>query len=363
MRRRQGRTAALVLAFLLLFLLAAPAAFAETVRESVPREWGQIVDQAPLTADEFQELSFSELLGLLGDSIQEAAASPLALLAKLCGLLVLTGAARSLCAEKQAGLASLLDVVVTLSAFLLCSGSLLGLMETLQQAIESSRTYLTAFIPVFASVLTACGQAGSALIYTGMFFTGTSLIANLLCGVGFPLTRACMAFCAAGCACDIIDLPKLAKLLCRSVKWLLTVCSTAFTMLMTLQGVFAQSADSAALKTGKLLIGSSVPVVGKAVSDAMGSVLAGMKVLKGSVGFAMIAVIAAAFLPLVLQCVVYRMVFAAGELASGAIGSKKCEALFSGLAECVGLCLSMSFFFAFVVIAATMLMIFLGTGG
>ena len=62
---------------------------------------------------------------------------------------------------------------------------------------------------------------------------------------------------------------------------------------------------------------SGVPVVGRAISDAMGSVLAGLKMLKGTVGFAVIAVIAASFLPLLIQCCAYHLVFSAGNIVEG----------------------------------------------
>ena len=80
-----------------------------------------------------------------------------------------------------------------------------------------------------------------------------------------------------------------------------------FGALIGLQGIFAQSADTLALKTGKFLLSSGVPVVGRAISDAMGSVLAGLKMLKGTVGFAVIAVIAVSFLPLLIQCCAYHL--------------------------------------------------------
>ena len=136
-----------------------------------------------------------------------------------------------------------------------------------------------------------------------------------------------------------------------------------FGALISLQGVFAQSADTLALKTGKFILGSSIPVVGKAVSDAMGSVLAGLKMLKGGVGFAAVAVVAAAFLPMMLHCVAYQFFFVALQSVAGALELHRTEKLLGGLGQCAGLLLAMAFFFCFVVVSATMVMILLGNGG
>lgn len=350
------------LAFLcLVCLLCAPAAFAEQ-EDAIPREWEDVISDAPVTAQEFMDLAPGEMAAAAGRLLAEGAQAPLRLAGRTLAVLLLAGAVRSLCPDKGSA-ASLLDAVVALSVFSLCSASLLGVVEMLGAALESSRVYLAAFIPVFASAMAACGQTSGALVYAGLFFTGVNLIAGVLCAVGLPVTQVCLSLCAAGCVCDVVDLTKLAKLVCKWCKWLLGACATAFTALMTLQSAFAQSADSAALKTGKFLLGSSIPLVGKALSDAMGSVLASLRMLKGSIGFAAVAVIAAAFLPVIAQCVAYKLVFAAGELASGALGSKKSEALFAGLADCAGLYVSMAFFFSFIVVCATVLMVLLGGAG
>ena len=81
----------------------------------------------------------------------------------------------------------------------------------------------------------------------------------------------------------------------------------------------------------------------------MGSVLAGLKMLKGTVGFAVIAVIAASFLPLLIQCCAYHLVFSAGNIVASATGGTKSAKLLSGLSDCVSLYISMVVFFSLIV--------------
>lgn len=347
-----------VLVFLL--ALAAPC-FAES---AVPDSWNETIAEAPMTLEEFQQEDAGGWLSGILTSLRQQLRSPLALLGKLCGVLILAAAVQALCSSKGTGdVGELVEIVVALAAFSLCAGVLTGLLQALGQALESSKTYLVSFIPVFASALTACGQPGGAAIYSGLFFTVASLVATVLCSVGLPLVRICIAFGAADSAGAPLELGKLSSGLCKWIQTLLGFCATVFTALMTLQGVFAQSADSVALKTGKFLLGSSVPVVGRAISDAMGGVLAGLKLLKGSLGFAAVAVIAALFLPLIVECFLYQVVFAVSGMVAAALGSKRAEQLFSSLADCVGLCMSMAFFFSFLVVCTTMLMILFGSGG
>lgn len=95
----------------------------------------------------------------------------------------------------------------------------------------------------------------------------------------------------------------------------------------------------------------------------MGSVLAGLKMLKGTVGFAVIAVIAASFLPLLIQCCAYHLVFSAGKHRGVGNGRHQSAKLLSGLSDCVSLYISMVVFFSLIVISSTLVMILLGNGG
>lgn len=330
----------------------------------LPEEWDRIVEEAPMTTQEFSAMTLPDWLAWLTEQLRQSMERPLRLFARLCGVLLLAAVGQSFCADRSTPeLLGLVDTVAALAVFALCAAPVIALTELLEDAVQASRTYLVSFIPVFASVLTACGQAGSAALYSGTFFSIAMVIADVLCRVGLPFSRLLLAMTAASAASGTQTLGRLTEEVCKWTKWLMTLCATVFGALIGLQGVFAQSADTLALKTGKFIFGSSVPVVGRAISDAMGSVLAGMKLVKGTVGFAAIAAIAAAFFPLLLQCCVYRLLFAAGELAALAFGGGKGAKLLSGLAECVGLYISMIVFFSLIVTSATMLMILLGNGG
>lgn len=255
------------------------------------------------------------------------------------------------------------DMITAISIFLLCSPLLLGLEQQLKTSLENCRTYLAVFIPVFTSAMVSCGQAGSAAVYGGLFLGLSNFIAAVLCNIGISVLQVLLVLSACGIIETPVDFSALTRGISKWCRWLLTFCATVFGTLLTLQSVFAQSADTLALKTGKFLLSSSIPVVGKAVSDAMGSVLAGMKLLKGSIGFAAVAVVALTFLPLIVQCLFCQILFALGEIGSGATGNSTCGKLFRNLSDFISLNLAMIIFFSFVVISTTILMILLGNGG
>lgn len=324
-----------------------------------PENWQQVMEDSPMTQQEFQEQTAQGWLSLALDGIKQAAQEPIRMFLKLCGVLLLLAAAKTICQESELQF----EWLAALCIFALCCQDFTELLAQMQTALEESKAYLVTFVPVFVSVLASCGQAGSAAVYGGIFFTTALFLCDMICSVGLPAIRVFLAFHATGCVGGGVDLSSLAASMGRAVKWVLGLCATLFGALISLQGVFAQSADTLALKTGKFLLGSGIPVVGKAVSDAMGSILAGLKMLKGGVGFAAIAVLAAAFVPMMLRCVAYQFFFVALQSVSGAMGLRRTEKLMAGFSQCAGLLLAMAFFFCFIVMSATMLMILLGNGG
>ena len=117
--------------------------------------------------------------------------------------------------------------------------------------------------------MVSCGQAGTAAVYGGLFLGFANLIAALLCNFGVPILQLLLVLNACGIMETPVDFSALTKGIAKWGRWLLTFCATVFGTLLTLQSVFAQSTDTLALKTGKFLLSSSIPVVGKAVSDAL----------------------------------------------------------------------------------------------
>lgn len=75
-----------------------------------------------------------------------------------------------------------------------------------------------------------------------------------------------------------------------------------FVGLLSIKGLLAGAADSAVAKGAKFLIGSFVPVVGGAVSDALGSIVSSLSLVRGATGaFGILAVLLIA-LPVLPSC-------------------------------------------------------------
>ena len=187
-------------------------------QSGIPEEWAQVTQEAPMTAGDFSGMTLSDWLEKGAEILRESLHEPLRLLARLCGLLLLAAVGKSMCTERTSPeLAGLVDTVVTLAVFTLCSSCMLALTGVLQDAIETSRVYIISFVPVFASVLTACGQVGGAALYSGFFFGAAMVMADILCRVGLPLTRVLLALLLVS-----VGIFRLSKIRFSEVRFMMT---------------------------------------------------------------------------------------------------------------------------------------------
>lgn len=123
-----------------------------------------------------------------------------------------------------------------------------------------------------------------------------------------------------GCHAAPARLGTVAKAASRVVTWLLTGSLVLFTGYLTLSGAVSTSADALTVQVTRSAVGA-MPVVGRILSDAAGSVLAGAGVVKNAIGvFGLLGVLAACLGPFVrlgVQYLLYKLTaFLAGMTAA-----------------------------------------------
>lgn len=352
----------LIITVFLIFIFAVPVYAAEKTDQAieVPSEWQQIFDDSPLDLEGLKGLSFPQIISKLAEVFGSNLQKPIKLFSKIIVLLLFASIARGFYPSSLDQAVSILDTVVTLAVFALCATPVLELVNEMILTIDTTKTYISGFVPVFASILVSCGQIGSAAVYSGFFFSTVMLIANFLCTFGLPAIRMLFALSIIDGICNVFDFSKLSAMLMKLAKWALMIGSTIFIVIIGLQTTFADAADTLALKTGKLLFSAGVPVIGRAISDAMSSVYTGLKMIKGTAGIALVGVIAVSYIPLFVQAIIYYVVLTISSAIAGATGNKNCGKMFSGIGD--GITLSMLFllFFCMMAVLATIFMVFTG---
>ncbi len=379
---QKKRTGQGILFFLALLLLVVPAWGAEyDYREGMDsffaEEGEELLDKLPGEAQ-----GLLDRLGLEGisgtvegltpqlffqavwESILEQLRSPLRLLVSLVGILLLCAILESFGASFSAGGAdAILGVIITVFISGILIDPIVACIVDAREVIRNFATFILAFIPVFAGVVTASGQPMTGMAYNLFVFWMCQVTAQLVTAVFLPLLSAYLALSVVSVVCPKLELGGFVGGIKTFVTWSLGLVLTVFIGLMSIQSVVASSGDSIAVKTTKFFIGSMIPVVVGALSDLFIAAQGCIQLVKGTLGAFGIVITALTFLPVLLRCGVWYVAMGLGRVVSELFHLPQITKLLRAVSSTLGIILAVLLYDALLVIISTTLLIVAFRGG
>ena len=231
------------------------------------------------------------------------------------------------------------------------------------QAIQDCSRFIAAFIPVFSSILTVSGQPVTATTYTLFLFAACQVVSQIVSSTLVPLMGIYLALCVTGSLIPGTGILPVAKTVKSVVSWGLGLLLTLFVGLLSLQTMVASGSDTVAAKTAKFLIGSFVPVVGSALSDAFIATQGYLRLLKTAVGAFGALAAAATFLPVFLQTAGWYLMVNLSASVSEMLGIQQTADLLKSTSATLGILLSVTLCFAILVVVSTSLVLIVSMGG
>jgi stage III sporulation protein AE len=113
------------------------------------------------------------------------------------------------------------------------------------------------------------------------------------------------------------------------------------------------SADSVSVKAAKFMLGSFVPVVGTALSDAYSAAQGCLRLIKTTVGAYGILVAAFTFLPALLRVLLWQLLARAAIVAGDILGAGRVSALLRACSSVLGILAAIIMCFALFIIVST----------
>lgn len=340
MRKCMRRYLLLGLALLALTVPVRATELPTEVEEALPREAGRLLSDV----SEWSGSSVTEGLcsiwthlrrdagKLLREQTREAATVLLIVL--LCGLL--NGLQAGTGGEHR-----LLTMAGGLAVTTLTVGSLDSMMRAGAEAMEQMSTFSGVLLPTLAAISAVSGGAVGATVRQTAAVLFSSLLLEAVHGFLMPCVYLYTGVLAAGHCMGDRRLTAVAELLKTVCVRLLTLLLLAFTLYLTVSGIFAGTVDSARVRVAKAAISGTVPVVGGIIAEASESVLAGAGLLRGTVGaFGLLGILALCAYPFLRLGIRYLLYKAAAFLAS-VVGDTELCGLINGLGGAFGLILGM----------------------
>ena len=340
-------------------LSAVPGAQAAGLQDLPGQElWQPYLNAAPQDADSFVHDPVGALLSLLPASPLEMIRQMAHCYADVLLFLLLLILLSFLVGEAADN--ALLELAAAVGCGTLLWGDLMTLAQQVCERMTGWKDYLLGFLPVYSGVLTAGGEANAGAAASGLLLTGLCFLAQCTATVVSPLLQSYLAVSMACCISTQRGLSDTCRatgvLLQKGLRW----AGRLFAVLLGLQRAITVQLDRSTSRLGQLLTGS-VPIVGQALSSAADAVLAGMQLLKSTLGIAALLSIGAEFAPLYLGLLVHLFFLFCCSWLAGIGGLEHCHKLlqcFAEAARCMAAVTAL--FFMLFVVGIVLLML---TGG
>ncbi len=318
-------------------------------------------DSQPISISQLQQMNFTDFLKLLVEEISKNIKKPLLLFLKLCGVFVLAGIFSKIKdGQGDKGVQNAINMVVTISIFILVCNPSLQLLSQVEAALFTSKNAMISFVPIFTSAMVSCGQPATALIYGGIFLSMMTICATMLIKYVLPFVKIFMALCITQGVNKAFNLNSIISFISKAIKWVLGLLATIFVAILSFQTFISQGADSVTMRAGKFLVGSTVPVIGRALSEAIGTVFSGLQLIKGMVGISGIVGILILCLPVLISCICYQIIFYASKAVAEILDNKQASSVLQGFCECISIYIAIILFFALLLIFSTIIMLMAG---
>ncbi len=300
---------------------------ADGMQSALPDETRNFLNQNGINPEDsgfVNRLTAENVFSHIWSFIRSGAKAPLVSGAGILAIALLSAAIGSM--DTWGGSSATVKYATALSAAALISAPALSVIQASINAMKGCSTFMLSFVPIYAVIVASSGGALTAVSMSTLLLTAAQAISYISSFVVVPLLGGYMAISLASAVSPIVSQSGIAEGIKKISFWIMSLMTTVFVGILSIQTAVNASADTLSLKTAKFIVGSSVPVAGTALSEALTTVTASMGLLRSSVGVYGVIACCALFLPLLAELLIWRIMltvtasvsdlFSAGELSS-----------------------------------------------
>lgn len=251
-------------------------------------------------------LTKESVFGHIKDFLLGGAKMPLRSGATILGIILITAAVTALGSFEGALAPAMYASAVAVAAVI--ASPVWAAVSSAVDAAQGSGTFMLSFVPVFASIVALSGGTVTSVSMSALLLGAAEVVVSVASFAVLPLMGGFLGMSVCSAVSPLINNSGVIGGIKKISLWVLSLVTTLFTGILSIQTAVNSAADSLSLKTARFIIGTSVPVAGSALSEAVSTVTASVSLLRSSVGIYGVVALAAILLPIVVELVMWRMV-------------------------------------------------------
>lgn len=364
------RTGSIFILLLVCALLFVPHSFAEETSQDDTgqyysdtleeiRRLGEDAGLSGLDGESVQKLSVGTILSYIGNSLMSALKSPIRLLFFLLAALIGIRLLSSFTGDGN--LSNIYSTVAVVVVAVLILQPVMSLIERMILLTEQVANFVYGFVPVFTGVVISSGQVASGTAYSAIIIGAAQLFSILISSTLMPFICAYLSFGIVGVLQPTMNLSSLQSTIKNGVSFMLALLTTIFVGLFSLQNIVGHAADAQALRAAKLVFSSAIPIVGSAISDAVGSIAGCLQVLKATAGTVGIGGLILIFAPTLIEAGALKLTLTLATIASDVTGSTAASKVLKTLSSALTMLIAVLIAYMLILVVSTAILMSVGS--
>ena len=269
------------------------------------------------------------------------------LLASVLGLIILSSVVSAFSDGSRDGISHAPIGLTSLFIALEVARASASLVSTVSEYLSRLCSLMNVMTPVMSALYVTSGRVTEMSVNSSALMLFVTLTENANTYLLLPFSAAVLALTTVAALGTGGGAGTFSKAAGKVLTWIVASVSAVFSFVMGVQTALARGTDTLAAKAVKMAVGSGVPIVGGAMSEAVTTVGASLSLIKKTAGGAAVVMILLIIVPVLVRVAVSLISlslckgaaeFAGAEAAVSVIsGAKAALASFAALAASSGI--------------------------
>ncbi len=296
-------------------------------------------------------ISVEEIFAYIAEAFSENILSPLSLLGKIVGILLICSLVSSV-GDSSDEMSKLIGTVASLAVIGVTYSYLNEALLSVTTMLSDVSQFMLSYVPVYVGVITSSGGAVSASGYYVALLSLCEVIAVIGKAV-LPTICGCMVAISIAESISPISGMDVASSIKKTLNRFFGLFATIFVGVLSVKSLVGASADSIAVRGAKYAASSFVPVVGSAVSEAYTTVVGSLSLIRSATGaFGMIAVLFIVLRP-IISVVALSLVLWLSKATAELLAVKSASRFLGGVSDIVSVMLTASILLSMLFVIST----------
>lgn len=331
------------------------------VIQVISDETKELLDKIGLSEYSYQEIykiSISDIVNLLLSVFDSSLKEPLKCTITIIGISLVSAIAGVYITKNSTS--EYLEIVTVVFLCLLIFSKIIDCITRTVTAIESLGVIMKLLVPILALMATVSGTPTLAVSYNAVTVYAAEIISAVCRDFLMPLLIIFAALSACMSLNSVIKADTILNMMKKCINMILGFSGTVFTGIIAIKDILSVGSDKVSVKGIKFILGSSVPVVGSAMSEGLSSIIASVVLMKNTFGIFGIILIIVIVLPVSCELVLWIISLSFSEYCCEVFSQKKAATVIASLKFTFSMMLSLLLFTVYILIVSTGMIILAG---